>query len=510
MKLAISYSRWSTPTQSLGDSQRRQLDAAKQYCVTHGLTLLHSFVDAGLSAYRGRNVDDGALAEIIQATKDGHIPSGTVLIIESLDRISRQSPQKALRLLLNLLELGLVIVTLFDGAEYSNNTGAQYDISMRLMGAIMVFARSHNESDTKSKRLTQAWLQKHNDAESEGKLITKSLPSWVTLVDGTMVINEHGEVIKKIVNMMLHDNMGCHTIAKVLNETGVPCGVKAKIWTAPNVRRYLTSSSLSGKLVSTHNGREIDGYYPALITPDEHARLRTIMSSRQLTIVKGNTNVNWLSGLLHCECGSTMFRANKSYVCKTRYQRGKMYCNSMRIQVMPVSTNVALYLSGISSDIVLSSNTNSNEIMDLNREKERLEDLAMQLTDNHRVILRINELSAKIKQLIAESDKRLVPMQYSINQMVKLINEIISLPLEEQSFEMYMKVRPHIIRVVSKIVIHYTTYINADGSKADRPFDIYLADGEIIHGLIDIPIQGDNNNIRIAQAIAGDTKYKIR
>ena len=213
MAVAISYVRWSTDAQTGGDSNRRQITAAQDYAQSRGLRLIESFRDSGLSAYRGKNARDGALGDLIAAANDGHVPPGTVLIIESLDRLSRQSVDKAVMLLLQLLNMGIEVVTLFDKMVYKSGDN---DLTMRLMAAIMVFGRAHDESLTKSKRGQSAWIAKHQ-AAAEGKIITKSIPSWLNIVDGKMVINEHGNNIRKIIDMALNDNVGCHTIANRLN-----------------------------------------------------------------------------------------------------------------------------------------------------------------------------------------------------------------------------------------------------------------------------------------------------
>ena len=61
---AYSYVRWSTPQQAKGDSLHRQLEKARAYAKEYNLDLDETlnFRDAGISAYRGRNVLKGALA----------------------------------------------------------------------------------------------------------------------------------------------------------------------------------------------------------------------------------------------------------------------------------------------------------------------------------------------------------------------------------------------------------------------------------------------------------------
>ena len=59
--IAYSYARFSTPEQERGDSERRQIEAARQYAEQHGFVLDESIVvDRGVSAFAGKNVSEGA------------------------------------------------------------------------------------------------------------------------------------------------------------------------------------------------------------------------------------------------------------------------------------------------------------------------------------------------------------------------------------------------------------------------------------------------------------------
>jgi DNA invertase Pin-like site-specific DNA recombinase len=73
-----------------------------------------------LSGFSGANLgDNGALRAPLQAARNGKFPAGTRLIVESLDRLSRQEITTAMRLFLDILDTGLVIVTLIDGEQSS-------------------------------------------------------------------------------------------------------------------------------------------------------------------------------------------------------------------------------------------------------------------------------------------------------------------------------------------------------------------------------------------------------
>ena len=88
---AYSYLRFSTTEQLKGDSLRRQTQAARAYADTHGLDLDEAltFRDLGVSAFKGKNVAEGALGAFLQAVDAGRVPPGSWLLVENLDRLSR-------------------------------------------------------------------------------------------------------------------------------------------------------------------------------------------------------------------------------------------------------------------------------------------------------------------------------------------------------------------------------------------------------------------------------------
>jgi DNA invertase Pin-like site-specific DNA recombinase len=75
MPKAFSYVRFSTPEQREGQSQRRQIALAEKYATQHGLELDRKtrYQDLGVSAFRGRNAEHGALADFRQAVQEGRI-----------------------------------------------------------------------------------------------------------------------------------------------------------------------------------------------------------------------------------------------------------------------------------------------------------------------------------------------------------------------------------------------------------------------------------------------------
>src|SRR6266566_5250023 len=118
---AYSYIRFSTPEQAMGDSRRRQTEAAEKYATAHELVLDDklTFHDLGVSAYKGANVETGQLGAFLEAVRTGLVKEGSYLLVESLDRISRKKARHAVRVLESLCDSGITVVTLSDGQEYT-------------------------------------------------------------------------------------------------------------------------------------------------------------------------------------------------------------------------------------------------------------------------------------------------------------------------------------------------------------------------------------------------------
>src|SRR5690242_14410049 len=83
-----SYIRFSTPEQKLGDSLRRQVEAAKGWAARRGLQFDETLRDEGKSAYRGTHRTKGHLGRFLSRVENGEVPKGSVLVVENTDRLS--------------------------------------------------------------------------------------------------------------------------------------------------------------------------------------------------------------------------------------------------------------------------------------------------------------------------------------------------------------------------------------------------------------------------------------
>jgi DNA invertase Pin-like site-specific DNA recombinase len=158
MAKAYSYIRLSSDAQKRGDGFRRQADQSRQYALKHGLELDESFVQPNRaeSAFRGDNATTGTLGRFLDACENGQVEAGSYLLVESLDRLSRQQVFKSLALFMRLMTAGITIVTLIDERSYNITTSNENDVLV-MLGAM---GRAHDESRTKSVRGRKNWEQK--------------------------------------------------------------------------------------------------------------------------------------------------------------------------------------------------------------------------------------------------------------------------------------------------------------------------------------------------------------
>ncbi|WP_084438232.1 recombinase family protein [Shinella sp. HZN7] len=233
MTKAYSYVRYSTPEQAQGDSLRRQTAKAEAWAIERGLTLDDSLRDLGISAYHGANRTAGALRSFLQMVEEGKIERGSYLIVESLDRLSRETVIDAATQLFALIQAGVVVVTLGDGQEYSA-TRLRQDWTPLII-SLAVMARAHDESRVKSERVGEAWRQKKEAARTERKPLTPRCPGWLEVRDGQFVERpERVEIVRRIFRQTI-EGLGRREIVCRLNGAGVPSFKAAEKRKKPSV-----------------------------------------------------------------------------------------------------------------------------------------------------------------------------------------------------------------------------------------------------------------------------------
>src|SRR5262245_59664551 len=199
--LAFSYIRFSTPEQAKGDSLRRQTEAARNWCERNGAhldtgTTLH---DLGKSAFRGEHHKDDrhALGAFIKLAEAGRIPPDSYLIIERLDRLTREDVNDALELFLRLKKL--VKIVQLHPVEVVHDRRSN---PMQLMMALVEVMRGRDASAGKSERISAAWDAKRKCAREKGTVVTYRFPNWICKRgDKLVLVPDRAETVRLIYNL---------------------------------------------------------------------------------------------------------------------------------------------------------------------------------------------------------------------------------------------------------------------------------------------------------------------
>jgi DNA invertase Pin-like site-specific DNA recombinase len=285
--VAFSYVRFSSPEQAKGDSLRRQTQKTADWCQRHGVALDNSITlrDLGVSAFKGRHRDDKyALGQFLKLVERGRVPKGSFLVIENLDRLSREDERKALRLWMDILDAGINIVQLTPETIFRHERSDMIDV----MRAIIELSRGHSESVIKSERLANAWAERKRKGREEGAIVTERLPYWIELKDGELkLIPERAAVVKRVFQLAAR-GYGLGRIARLLTAEGVPAFGRSGIW----CRAYIACLIGRDKRAMGEyqprfkdgrpDGEPIKGYFPAAVTEAEWRAAQQGKAARKL------------------------------------------------------------------------------------------------------------------------------------------------------------------------------------------------------------------------------------
>lgn len=325
MPVAYSYIRFSTKAQADGDSIRRQVSAAQKWADSRGMELITNYQDHGVSGYRGKNSQEGALKDLLDAINDGVIEKGSYIVVESLDRLSRDVVTEAVMQLLSIIKAGVNVVTLTDRQEYTQQS--INDNGVGLMLSLTVMLRAHEESRTKSYRITEAWENKRKRvANGKDKIYSRRCPSWLDVVDGEYQIdNKKGVIVKRIFEEAINGR-GAGSISRAFNKEQVPTLTNdSKFWHESTVKKVLHNRAAYGVLQpktskwndeagkrEVINDEDVEGFYPAVIEKDTFYAAKAAISDRKVSGRVGVGYRNLFKGLMRCGlCGESVHFINK-------------------------------------------------------------------------------------------------------------------------------------------------------------------------------------------------------
>lgn len=382
MPIAYAYSRYSSAAQAQGDSLRRQLKASFDFAEKHGLELDTTLQDLGVSGYTGLNRIKGALGSFIRRVEAGEIARGSYLLVDSMDRFSRESETQVLNMLTTLTLAGVKVVNLAED-HVLDHTATTVDYIRVLIHA----SRSKQESDEKSRKVRLARAEERAQARAKRTPSTPIAPHWLELIvnaDGSKrwkVIRSRVKVIKRIFDMK-EQGLGNAYIAKTFNTEnvrtpkpprkdldGLPRPTSGR-WFNTTVADIVSSRTVLGEYqpYTGHphgarrqpDGEPIMGFYPAIIDEAQFNRVQIIVNAKKNPNAKPATKAfrNLLIGLCECEaCGGVVGYAQSTFPRQPTWKpRGFLRCNAVargicenrtRIPVEPLEAELLSFVAGM-------------------------------------------------------------------------------------------------------------------------------------------------------------------
>ena len=303
--LVYSYSRFSDPRQAEGQSLERQRNYAAEWAAKNGLQLDESLTmqDEGLSAYHQRHITSGALGVFLAAVEDRRIAPGSVLVVEGLDRLSRAEPMVAQAQLASIVSAGITVVTASDGQAYSREILKREP--MKLIYSLLVMIRAHEESDTKSVRVTtsivslcKGWV----DGTYKGFVRQGKDPQWLQeTATGFQHIPDRVDALREAVALYKAGHSGQSISKRLVDSKQSPLNLPLS---ATHLYKILKNPNLVGTKTVEAGGQEfaLEGYYPPVLTVDEWADLKSVGGDRGRRGAK-STIPHVITGLGITYCG---------------------------------------------------------------------------------------------------------------------------------------------------------------------------------------------------------------
>jgi DNA invertase Pin-like site-specific DNA recombinase len=280
-RTAISYSRFSDPKQSDGDSLERQEREFRRFCQAHNLTPLRdAYTDKGRSGFHGEHRAKGDLKRLIDAAKGGAFEPGSVVVVEAWDRLGRLRPDEQTALVAELLKTGVDV-----GIARLGDIFTESDFGTHKWAGFATFAMlAYQESKQRSDRIASAWTRMRKRAREEGRAIRCPVPAWLTRNgDSFTVIEKKAAAVRRIFELSASGYGQVRIIRALKKEQVAP--ISGKAWNNSYINSILTDRRVLGELRVTKKGKPegepLRGYYPSIVNEDTFALARVAQIARR-------------------------------------------------------------------------------------------------------------------------------------------------------------------------------------------------------------------------------------
>jgi len=376
MTNAALYARLSRDRSGEETATGRQLDDCRAFAAARGWEVVGEFTDSDVSAYK-RNVARPSYEAMLAELDAGRLD---VIVAWKLDRLLRRvmdfeklwercEPHRA------------NVVTVRDGIDTSAPMVGE--LLPRLMATF---------AQLESKNLSVREIRKHEETARNGGRAGGGHRPFGLSRDWSELVEPEATLVRGAVARILAGG-SMYAIAREWNEAGgrTPTG---KHWTVQHLASMLRSPRIAG-LREHHGAIVARGTWPAIVTPEDHERLRAILAAHRRP---GRPGRFLLSGLVECgRCGSTMV-IRRRHVDGTRHYgcekvNGHPACGGTYIVAEPLEELVAeMVITAIDSPALAAElrglemdDATTGDLGTLRLDEQALEQLALDHYVEHRI-----------------------------------------------------------------------------------------------------------------------------
>lgn len=296
MPKAYAYSRISHPSQRVGRGLERQLKGCREWAAKHDLELDTSYHDPGLSGFTGMNRVKGALGSFLAKVESGEIERGSYLLVDSLDRLSRENETRVLNMLTGLTLAGIKVVNVVEDHVLDENA-----TMVDFMRVLIHATRSRHESVEKGRKVGLAHQDRKERAREkkigwhssgphwlEGIVHGKGKDRYVTYIEKSDKVR----IVRKVFDL-LESGLGTSAVAIRLNDDKEPTPRDGNGWHHSTVLEIARNRAVLGEYQpkfarqgNRASRRPKDGeaapglYGEGIITPEQFYRVQELINSR--------------------------------------------------------------------------------------------------------------------------------------------------------------------------------------------------------------------------------------
>jgi len=272
------------------------------------------------------------MGRFIEAAKAGLIPEGSVLLVESVSRYTREISSDALGNFLADLKLGIGIAfTQYDGGKVITRERWDREPGLKF-GLLAAMDAARSEWEEKQQRSLGA-CRKRRRLQDEGVVTPGRIPWWLCRTpSGDIELDPvDSDTVRRVVDLATN-GLGQNRIASLMQKEQRPAPKGGARWTGRMVRHTLLHTALTGDLV--RKDRTIHSYYPAVLSPAEHLALRQALAKATEAHGANGRRVHGrflFQGLVRCaHCGSPASRQ------RPNPQGSTHHCGYVRCQAAAV------------------------------------------------------------------------------------------------------------------------------------------------------------------------------